>query len=155
MTRPLHLALALGMATLLAAAPAGARCLIFCNDIVQPEEAAAVFARDLGRALPAGVAVVRMIDGGFQDRFVQIKLRADAEGTAALLAALKVDTLRPLAPGSRHATITEARWWDINAHADLALYEARLGRFAHAEVAVAPDPADPARRLIYILAFEV
>jgi hypothetical protein len=135
--------------------PAAARCLLFCwNGELAPAEAVAVFERDLGAALPPGVTVLGMIDGGFQDRFVQIKLGADKVSTAALLVLLHADTKRPLAQGWHQTTITQARWWDIDTHADIMLYDARLGRFAYAVVGQIPDPADPRRRLIYVIAFE-
>ena len=116
--------------------------------------AAAVLARDLGTALPPGVVVVGMIDGGFQDRFMQIKLGADAEVTAALLSALKADMKRPLAPRFHQTTIAEAPCWDIDPHADLVVCDASLGRFEYAVAGVVPDPADAAPHLIYMIAYE-
>jgi hypothetical protein len=136
--------------------PARAGCLIFCpkNDEVPAARAAQTFARVLGQPLPKGVIVLGMIDGGFQDRFIQVKLRATDAGAVAVLAALGV---APAAMGpmdGRQTTINPAAWWDIDTRPDLRGTDARLAGFPYAFAARARDPADPARWLVYVLAFQ-
>lgn len=135
---------------------ADAGCLFLCRDNgeLSLTEAAEVFTGDLGKSLPSGVTVLGMIDGGFQDRFVQVKLGSDTAGAIALMAALRADPARALPPGTAQTTVASADWWDIDTHPDLVLFEARLGRFPHVIVGRAADPEDPARWLIYVFAFE-
>lgn len=148
--------LAFAAAVALGAGASDAGCLVFCpkNGELTPAAAAQTLARDLGKDLPPGVTVLGMIDGGFQDRFVQVKLGADMQGTLSLLAALSADVKKPLQLGEVQTTVDEADWWDIDTRPDLVLVKASLGRFPYVIVGWAADPADTSRWLIYVLAFE-
>jgi hypothetical protein len=144
-------------------APARAGCLIFCpaNDEVRPFRARRAFERVLGQPLPDGVGVEGMIDGGFQDRFIQVKLKATDEGLSRLLGILKVDPASFGPMGDRQTTISPAMWWDIDTRTDLVGADATLDGFPYAFVARASPDANPIRPpdaprewLIYILAFQ-
>lgn len=141
---------------MLAATPAWPECLIFCGTgEVAADEAVPVFERDLRAPLPEGVVLTGMIDGGFQERFIQVRLTATEDGAAALLSMLNVapEAMKP-APG-RDLAFTEVDWWDTADRPDLTIAEARLGTFAAAWAARARDPQDPSRWLIYIAAHEM
>ena len=141
---PVALAAGLALAVTILPAPAHAGCLIFCpkNDEVPAARAAPTLSSVLGQPLPDGVAVLGMIDGGFQDRFIQVKLTANASGLTQLLSLLKVDdnAFGPL--GDRQTTINAATWWDIDAHTDVTAADATLPGFAYAFVARAHDLPD-------------
>ncbi|EEW25800.1 hypothetical protein [Rhodobacter ferrooxidans] len=148
------------LATLLAAAlatPATAGCLFFCDDAGKPlpaDKALASFTADLGAPLPTGVDLLALYEGGFNDRFGQVKLRASLEGRDALLA-LIVPPGGQFAPlNGQQLEIIKAPGWDPLSHPDLTVAAGRLGRFATTHVALAADPSDPALTLIYITAFE-
>ncbi len=140
----------------LSASPADARCLFFCgrNDEVTPEVGVMLFERDLGMPLPEGAVLTGMIDGGFQDRFIQVRLSATDDGAKALLGALDVDAAAMEPPSGEQLTIAGAAWWDIADRPGLTVARARLGTFAYALAARARDPDDTARWLIYVIAFE-
>ena len=153
---PVALAAGLALAVPVLSAPAQAGCLIVCpkNGEVPAARAPATFARILGQPLPGEVALEGMIDGGFQDRFIQVKLRATGDGLARLLSILKVDPAAMGPMGDRQTTINPAAWWDIDARPDLLGADAALAGFPHAFVARARDPDDAARWVVYVLAFQ-
>lgn len=63
-----------------------------------PVEIADILSRDLGlEALPDGMEGYILREGGFQDRFVQARLKSTKQGIEDLLAALELDW--PAAPG--------------------------------------------------------
>lgn len=63
-------------------------CGLLCSDTVTsaPSEVTDLAAADLGFPLPPGVTPVAAREGGFQDRFIQIRLAASDAGLDALLA---------------------------------------------------------------------
>ncbi len=144
------------LALLLSVQAGAAQCLLFCDEeILPPEQAAETFAADLGQPLPEGVTVLGMVNGGFQDRFIQVKLRAgDDAALQALLSALQVDPAALAAPEAAQLTITSAPFWDIEGAEDLRIATGTMAGFAHATVAVAPDPEDAGARFVYLIAFQ-
>lgn len=149
MRRRLFLA---GVATAMAARPAAAGCLAFCDDEVPAGEARSRFEATLGQPLPEGVDVLGMIDGGFQDRFIQVKLRA-TQGAAPELYALLGASEGAFAPvAGQQLVIAEAEWWDVLAR-DPQVAEGRLASFASVHVARSLEQ-DADAVLIYVIAFQ-
>lgn len=130
-----------GLALALAlAGPAAAqdRCLATCDEVTTGTEAAARAPAALGVALPPGAAVVGLVEGGFQDAFVQVRIEVPRDGLEAALkslgthpAALRPDPDAGLGPPG-------PAWWEDARQGDLRLAPAALPGFAHAVVAVTP-----------------
>jgi hypothetical protein len=144
------------VAFLAMAEAASAGCLIGCppNDEVPAAEAGTRFAEATGLSLSAGTRLVGMIDGGFQDRFIQVKLSADEAGAAKLLDALGLTEAAFGSPDGSQLTIAEASWWDVEAHPGLVLAPVKLDGFAYGHLARTRDPDEGGRWLFYLLAFQ-
>ncbi len=116
------------------------------------DTAVELFEAEIGASLPEGVVVLNYYEGGFQDRFVQIKLAATDAGLASLIATL------PLGPPTVYVPyafgISEFTWWDAGNHAEGTLYVGRYGSFPQASLLAVADPARPGAFLVYLMAFE-
>lgn len=138
----------------LPASPARAECLIFCADETETtgQKAKELFEADLGGPLPDGVTVQHHLEGGFQDRFVQVRLKATLEGGKALLGLLGTDP-RDLRPDTAILSAPQGPgWWTPQQEHDLMGAEAKLGTFAYTSIGVAYD--NTGLLTIYIFAFE-
>ncbi|MCB6177316.1 hypothetical protein LHP98_04135 [Rhodobacter sp. Har01] len=128
-------------------APARADCLRGTCDL----DAIALIEAETGQPLPRDTEVIGALQGGFQDRFVQIRLEMSGEGLDLLTKALKADSTGK--PQDFQLEISKAPWWDLPARSDIAIGEAKFGHFAFAFIAFGPA-ADKNRRDVYLLAFE-
>lgn len=144
------------LAVLLQAGPAAAECLIFCTQDgdIPAAQVQDLIERELGARLPQGVTALGLYEGGFQDRFIQAKFRADAAGLVALLALLQADPARFAAPGVQQMQIAEAAWWDPMAQPGLVAGPGVLAAFAYTTVAIAPDPKAAGMVLVYLISFQ-
>lgn len=128
-------------------APARADCLRGACDF----DAAALIEAETGQPLPDGTRIVGALMGGFQDRFVQIRLEMTPEGLSALTATLQAGAGGK--PQDFQLELQPAPWWDLPARPEVTIGPARFGHFAFAFIAFAPATA--AGRLdVYLLAFE-
>jgi hypothetical protein len=137
------------------AGPVQAGCLIFCDaGLISPTDARAALEAELGAALPAGVNVVSMLEGGFQDAFIEVELTGTVEGGNALLAMMRIDPaqLPPMTGEGFGATATPA--WSLRNEAALRGAEGWLGHFAVARAAVSTAPDADGLMRIFIFAFE-
>jgi hypothetical protein len=144
--------LALPLAAL--ARPAAAGCLIFCDEAVREgAEATAAFTALLGSDLPEGATVTHLLEGGFQDGFVQVRL--DASPTAADTLLARLGTARDrLQPGTGQGFgATAADWWPEPTDR-LLRGEVRLAHFAFAEAALAGPGGGSASETLFLFAFE-
>lgn len=136
--------------------PVQAGCLFFCdeNDEVPPAQAGPALEAVLGAPLPPGLQVTGMIDGGFQDRFIQVRLRGSADGAAALWPLLGIDPATMRSPDGMQLTIAEADWWDVETRADALAALAVLRGFPNAWALWSASPDDPELIDVYLFAFQ-
>ncbi|MFN4201614.1 MAG: hypothetical protein ACK4GM_00980 [Tabrizicola sp.] len=109
--------------------------------------------QELGRPFPEGVTLTGVLQGGFQDQFVQIRLSVAPEVLDEILQALGTsrEALVPDPPLQRE--IVAADWWKLDDRQDVQGAEVTFGHFAHAAVFLAPE-AD-GRLSLWLIAFEV
>ncbi len=99
----------------LAASPAQGGCLIFCgNPDLDPAGALDRFEVELRNPLPGGVTLIGMIDGGFQDRFIQVRLTATPKGAEALLNLMGQSLVTLGTQNVRLTGAEKAEWWDVD-----------------------------------------
>lgn len=136
--------------------PATARCLFFCADpeIIAPDKAAAVFARDIGAALPEGVAVVGMLEGGFQERFIQVRLRATPAGLDTLLGLRKLTRVDLKSGGAVDLGPEQPDWWDVAKAKNLRAANFGGTTLANLWIGVADDPVEKGVFAVYFFGFE-
>jgi hypothetical protein len=134
---------------------AQAACLAFCGDGDIPVgKAAAQVEAELGTALPAGVEVLGLFEGGFQDRFIQVKFRAEAAAVPGLLVLLGTDAAEFGPVGTAQMTIAPVDWWTPESAAGLTTAPGRLAGFAETTVAMAADPEAEGKVILYLIAFQ-
>jgi hypothetical protein len=133
------------------AGPAAARdrCLAACDEVMTGAEAAARAQSALGVALPPGAAVAGLVEGGFQDAFVQARIEVPRDGLDAALkslgthpAALRPDRDAGLGPPG-------PAWWEDARQGELRLAPAAFPGFAHAVVAVTPGDGSSLTLLLW------
>jgi hypothetical protein len=95
---------------------------------------------ELGVPLPAGVEVEGYLEGGFQDRFVQIKLSAPASAIAALLGRLGVAQSDMGLRENVQWTIEAADWWDPEANPGMPNAAVTLPHLDSAHLGLALSP---------------
>lgn len=135
--------------------PVQAGCLIFCDEgSISPLNARAALEAELGAALPVGVDVVSMQQGGFQDAFIEVELIGAAQDVNALLVMMEIDPAQ-LAPmtGEGFGAVAE-RAWSLRADTALRGAQGWLGQFAYARAAVTTTPDENGLTRIFIFAFE-
>jgi hypothetical protein len=149
--------IALALAAALAAGPARteeACWLLGCDDVSRGEAAAALLRHDLGGPLPPGTKVVGLLQGGFQDRFVQARLSVEEADLPALLATLRVSEADLAPTDAPYLGPSAPAWFDWEAREGLRVGNGWTGTLAHVTVAVAPDRADPNRWVVYLWGFQ-
>jgi hypothetical protein len=140
---------------LILSGPAQAACLAFCDDGDIPvAKATALVEAELGAALPAGVEVLGLFEGGFQDRFIQVKFRAEAAAVPGLLMLLGTDAAGFGPVGTAQLTIAPVEWWTPERAAGLTIAPGRLAGFAETTVAMAADPETAGKVIVYLIAFQ-
>lgn len=114
------------------------RCAVACDQVTTGAEAAARAEAALGVALPPGATVVGLVEGGFQDAFVQARIEVERGAMEAVLKRLGIDrTLVRPQPGADLGP-PGPEWWEEARRKDPWLATATLPRFAYAVVGVAP-----------------
>jgi hypothetical protein len=152
MKRGLTVALALAMAL---SAPAQAFCLLGCDaEISDSATATTAFQTQLGQPLPTSVVVEHIRQGGFQDKFLQIRLTTDQDGMTALLPMLGLvaDPTGRVDPAQLGPD--DLTWWTPQSQVALLGGPGRLAGYAETMVAVAPFPGTFDQVTIYIFAFQ-
>jgi hypothetical protein len=144
-------ALVLGL-LLLAARPAEAWCLLlWCGTNYSQAEAPERLAYLLG-PLPEGVKVERMLEGGFQDVFVQARLSVDEGALPGLMAWANL-TEADFGPDDYPFLGPETpSWYDYGNLDGLVVAEGQVG-WRYVTLAVAPDPEAPGRWRAYLFSF--
>ena len=135
--------------------PVQAGCLIFCDNTgMNATDARAYLEAELAAPLPEGVEVLVMLEGGFQDTFIEVELAGPPDAISAMLRMLAIDpgTLEPVQAAEFGAAAAPV--WSLRP--DMALHgaEGRLGHFAYARVAVTRVPDAAGHLRLYLFAFE-
>jgi hypothetical protein len=147
-------AVALG-AALYSPAFAKDRCVFLCgeeNDAT-PAQARNLLTADLGGPLPAGLLVIGYVEGGFQDRILQVRLHGTSAGAQALLALLGHD-MADLTPGTANMTAAiERDWWNLDAASPMLQIETYGPHLDYLTIGIVPDLSDPDLVTLYLLGF--
>lgn len=130
-------------------------CLLFCDEKeLSPAKAIIVFNGDLGAPLPDGVKMVGMLEGGFQDRFIQVRLTATASGVDALMA-LRGKKVADLTDGAAFDFGPERPiWWDVGNRSDLKGADFGSPSLANLMIGVAAEPKQPGQFAVYFFGFD-
>jgi hypothetical protein len=137
------------------AAPASALCLLGCDtDLSDPIAARAALESQLGQPLPPSVTVKHIRQGGFQDKFLQVRLSTDQEGMMALLPllGLPADPTDPVDPAQLGPD--DAGWFRPQDHIALFGGSGHLPDYAETIVGIAHFPGTYDQVTIYIFAFQ-
>ncbi len=156
MTRVPAALMAMALATALSA-PAFARdrCVFLCGTETDaaPAEARGLLAIDLGAPLPAGMQVVGYVEGGFQDRIVEVRLHGTRAAADAMLALLG-HSMADLDAGTFEMRAVIARdWWDLGSPTPLLHIETHGPHLEYLTIGILPDPSDPDLVTVYLLGF--
>ena len=104
-------------------------------------------------ALTQGVKVLGVVDGGFQDRFIQIKLEIPDDVTLRKVLDSLAVTPDGFVPGDNaQMTIAPASFWNPDEYAPMPVAQGRLLGFAYVNVGLARP--EKSRTLLFILAFQ-
>jgi hypothetical protein len=137
------------------AAPASALCLFGCEtDLSDPLAARAALESQLGQPLPPSVTVTHIRQGGFQDKFLQMRLITDQDGMMAFLPllGLPVDPTDPVDPAQLGPD--DAEWFRPQDHIALFGGSGHLAGYAETIVGVAHFPGTYDQVTIYIFAYQ-
>jgi len=130
-------------------------CGLFCSARVTFDPVAILPLADsaLGITTPPGVRTHAARTGGFQDRFVQIRLSASRQGLDALLALLDLAPEDLADDPPPYLGPTGPDWWATGGG---GFRTARLASptLDHLTLALRPEPEDPARWQIFLWGFE-
>lgn len=144
---------ALLVLALLTARPAAAICLsLSCDTEYSRAEATERLSAMLG-ALPEGVEVERLLQGGFQDVFVQARLSVDEAGLRAVLDWAQVSKGDLRSGTSPYLGPEGPAWFDWARQDGLRMAEGLTDVGRELAVAVAPDPEAPGRWRVFLYAF--
>lgn len=147
------LAVALALPVSLALPPpvhAAWPCLLGCDSNLDQEAATSLMRRIVGDGPPAGVSVTHGVEGGFQDRFVQIRFSLAADRRDVLLAWLSVAGLPTRGPMPESGPVA---WW-APAGVELDLWQVALDGFPHGRLGLAPDADRPGWLVAWLFAFQ-
>lgn len=144
--RALLLALALG-------APCSAqdRCIVACDATSTGPEAADRLALHLDHPLPGGVAVVGLVEGGFQDAFIQARLEVPAANLGRLLRDLALDPAGLAPRADEDFGPPGPAWWDPENEDGLVVGHGNLDAFASTLMGVVPGET---ATTVYLWAFQ-
>jgi hypothetical protein len=132
-----------------------AQCLIFCDETISdPAEALRILESDLGATVPEGITVIGMIEGGFQDRFIQAKLLGDRAAVEAILSPHGASLATLMPSPTPYLGPDGPEWWDWQDAGDLAMLGTKTATLPYLIIAVRPDPATKGMFLIYLWGFE-
>ena len=122
-------------------------------DIVVPAETALTgLNKSLVNPLPASTEVLGFIEGGFQDRFWQFKLRLPDADIPEALAALDAEGVFPFQTDI--FGLPDNDWWDPGAQTGQQVGNGDIPGFTATQILTAPDLATPGYTLIYVFAFQ-
>ncbi len=113
------------------------RRLVACDEVTTGAEAAARAQAALGVDLPPGATVIGLVEGGFQDAFVQARIEV-AGSLDAVLRTLGTNQAALGPDPAAHLGPTGPAWWEDARRRKLRIAPAALPGFARATVAVAP-----------------
>jgi hypothetical protein len=149
--------------TLTAPLPATASCLFFCDEeeVTDLAEAKLKIEGDLGGALPAGMEVTNLLEGGFQDRFILARLESSDPGIPNFLKLLNltdadffVDDGIETAGDVMDSAAAGPDWWDWTTTTDLRVAKTRTNTLPYLAVGIASKPGVLDRYVIYLWGFE-
>lgn len=109
-------------------------------------------AAELGQPLPEGVAFTGVLQGGFQDVFVQIRLSVPRGALDGMLALLGTSEDRLIKDPDLNRSIVDADWWGLEGRRFVRGGPASFGQFPYAAVFIAPE-TDGSHSL-WLIAFE-
>lgn len=112
-------------------------CLLGCDTVFTGDQAARNVEIALDAELPEGVTVPAMLIGGFQDRFVQIRLETPPEILPQVLTLFSADVDALNDAETVTMTASAADWWDVDARRDLRVTDGELEAFTFVGIAVA------------------
>lgn len=119
---------------------------------VPAEVGLAALERRIGTPLPRSTEVLGFIDGGFQDRFWQIKLRVSDRELAALLAAFSAQSFQPT--NTFYFAQPNVGFWNPGMMPDQQTAQGVIPGFDTSQLLTAPDPDGAGFTLIYIFSFQ-
>jgi hypothetical protein len=131
------------------------RCVFLCGTETDatPASARDLLTVDLGGPLPSDMQVVGYVEGGFQDRFLQVRLHGTRAGAEALLGLLG-HTLADAVPGAISMTaVVERDWWDLDGTSPVQLIETHGPHLDYLTIGIRPDPSYPDLVTLYLLGF--
>lgn len=144
----------LALALVLAATAAEAQCFLACDEVHFGAEAVQRLRFDLGGPLPDGTKVVGLLEGGFQDRFIQARLSVEEKDLDTLLSALHVERADLAASSEPYLGGNGPAWFDWEGREGLVVTEGWTGSLDHVTVAAAPDAEGPRRWVVYLWGFQ-
>jgi hypothetical protein len=107
---------------------------------------------ELGQPLPPGVAFTGVLQGGFQDVFVQIRLAVPRGALDPMLAALGTSSAALIDDPPLGRSIVNADWWGLEGRRFVRGGAARFGHFPYAAVFIAPEP--DGSHSLWLIAFQ-
>jgi hypothetical protein len=132
------------------------RCTFLCGNETDATgtEAAKLLTVDLGGPLPAGLEVIGYVEGGFQDRILEVRLHGTRAGAEVMLALLgqKITDVSPDA--TPMAAVIARDWWDLEPAKPIPQIETRGPHLDYITIGILPDPSDPGMLTIYMLGFD-
>lgn len=133
----MRVALVLALALPLAGpAAAQGRCLLGCEQVTTGAEAATRAQAALGLILPPEATVVGLVEGGFQDAFVQLRVDVAEDGLDAVLKSLGADRAAVRTGPDAGLGPAGPSWWEEARQGELRFAPATLPGFAFAVVGV-------------------
>lgn len=136
------------------ALPAAAqdRCLVACDEATEGLEAAERLAVHLDYPLPDSVQVVGLVEGGFQDAFIQARLEVPEGDLTRLLSDLALDPAELAPRRSESFGPTGFGWWDAETRDGLLVGYGDLNAYDWTLVGV--TPSDEGVTTVYLWAFQ-
>ncbi len=133
------------------AGPAQALCLLGCDAEITGVEATARLADLLGAPLPPGAKVLGLVEGGFQDAYLQARVSVSEPEFGQLLALMGVKRSDLSATTTPDLGPPAPAWFDPRVSEDLRSAIGDIPSFAYVTIVVAPEPDD--RYSMWIWAF--
>lgn len=130
-------------------------CLLGCDEVVAGADARARVEAVLPAPLPSDVRVTHLLAGGFQDRFVQIRLSAPYTRLSEVMAAFGADPVMLSPAPNRPFGAASADWWPMAGLPDMRETDGALPGFHAARIGVAPSPTLPATLLVFVFAWQI
>lgn len=149
---------ALGMAILvgvLAVNIMPAPCFFGCDVTLSRDEAEDWVTRTVAAPLPHGVSVPILLLGGFQDKFVQIRLEGPTYQVPVVLEYFGVSLSQLAEISSPNMTASTVPWWTVDEISPILVAPARIPGFDAARLAIAPNAAAPGLHVFFLFAHQI